>query len=387
MSPTRRVLLAIGALVVLMVAGLLLSWHLQERALGEALVADITATMARPIERSAKPESFKHENGYACFAGMVDVTPKDLSPFEMKDSEVLKEVMDAGVMPEALLPKVTSLEPWAESMRACGDSEQLKFVDGVTPFASFGDAKSERGNQALLALSRLTRLQARMLARDEQWQTIAERCAGTLEVALDRSHVNLIGAMIAASAVKQLSPQCGVALQRASAEARPALAKRFGALPSRLVSSREVVEVERQTLGLMMYGWRLSSEVRATLPSGEQLVAEEWWPRFMSARLWSRWDRSMRQLSVAAEQGEAARLDASRAHDRVMEVWWAPAELSGQPDYEKFFVRLDETALLLRALSELAAAREVTLSPKLARTAEGVEFTDFKGEKLLIPLL
>lgn len=82
MKPTARVLLGIGALVGVMVAALLVTWHFQTRALGDALVADVEAALARTITRDPRPDSPRHQNGHACFAAAVAAMPRDVSPFE-----------------------------------------------------------------------------------------------------------------------------------------------------------------------------------------------------------------------------------------------------------------------------------------------------------------
>ncbi|MDP2275362.1 MAG: hypothetical protein Q8N23_29480 [Archangium sp.] len=385
MNPTRKVLLGIGGLVLLMIATVPLSWHLQRGALADALVADLEATAARSITRDPPLEAAKHENGFACYSAVIETTPADLAPFELKDPGVLSGLMDAGVVAEPWRTKVTNLEPWAESVRGCGNSERLGYVPSVTPFAPFSDVKAERGTQVLLSLTKMTRLQARILGADAKWEQIAELCAGTLEVALDRSHLGLVGAMIASSVVRQLSPPCGQALGHLGPESRDVWTRRFGSLPSRLISNTELIEIERQAMGLSAFGWLLSEAQSAKLPPHDSFASDDPLSRFAVARLWTRWDRSMRSLGAASKNGSSVRQAASLERDEVFQEWWIPSELSNRPDYERFFARMDDTALLLGLMSELASGGEVTLSPKLVRTASGLEFTDGQGEKVLIP--
>lgn len=385
MSPTRKVLVGIGVLVLVMLGAVPLSWHLQHRALGDALISDLQASAARTVTRSPPLADPKHENGYGCYAAMIDVTPADLSPFEMKDGGVFAALMDAGVVEEPWRSKMTSLEPWAASVRSCGNSATLAFVPGLTPFAPFSDVRSARGSQVLLALSRMTRLQARLLWVDEAWEEIAALCAGTLEVALDRSHLGLVGAMVAASNVRLLAPQCGAALRHTGLQSRKTWGKRFGALPARLISNEQLIDLERQAMGLAAFGWLLSDEQRAKTPPSESFTSNEPLSRLATARLWGRWDRAMRHLAEAAQEGNPERLEASLALDEAFSAWWLPSDLQSRPEYEKFFLRRDDTAVLLGVLTALASGNEVSLSSKLVQTASGLEFTDSQGEKILIP--
>ena len=385
MSSTRKVLLGIGGLVLAMVAAIPLSWHVQRGALGDALVADLEATATRTIARKPPLDAPKHENGFACYAAVIETTPTDLSPFELKDAGVFFELMDAGVVAEPWLTKVARLEPWAESVRSCGSSKKLEFVPSVTPLSTLSDAKAERGTQVILALSRMTRLQARRLAVEGKWEEIAELCAGSLEVALDRSHLGLVGGMIASSLVRQLSPPCGAALQHLRPDSRKTWARRFGALPARLISNAELIETERQAMELMAFGWLLSEQQKARTPPSDSLTYDAPLSRFALARLWGQWDRCLRRLGAAARIEGRERKEASSKCDEVWHGWWIPNEHSARADYERFFARMDDTALLLGLLAELARGSEVTLSPRLVRSAAGLEFTDGQGEKVSIP--
>lgn len=386
MKPTRRVLLAIGVLVLVMVTGLFVSWHVQTRALGAALVRDVEATLARRLERNPGPDAPKHENGYACFAQAVDAMPADVAPFDQKSGPALAQMMDAGVVFETWQAKVASLEPWAAAARSCGDSARLQFVPGVTPFATVSETRGERGVQSLLALGRMTRLQARI--EPGVPEVIAERCAATLEVALDRSHVNLIGAMVAATTVQQLTPSCGEALQRLGVENRQRLAARLGRLRERLATNHEWVDIERLAMSLPLYGWTLSEAERGRLPASDDMMRETLanpLHRFVLARMWGRWDRAMRQLAASADTPGPARTEASIRLDEVFDAWWIPGELSvGGPGYEKLLVRRDETAILLQLLADLAAGGERPLPPQVTRQAEGLVFTNFEGVRLII---
>lgn len=387
MKPTARVLLGIGALLVAMALALFITWHFQTRALGDALVADVEAALARTITRDPRPDSPKHENGYACFAAAVGAMPRDVSPFDLRSQPAFSELMDAGVLAEPWPSKVASLEPWAESLRSCGDSTVLKFVPTVTPFMTDADTGSM---EAQMALVRMTRLQVRLLGAESKWEAIVERCLGTLEVGLDQSHVNLIGVMLGASAVKTLTPPCAHAVQQLQPEGRAAAAKRFRALRGRMASNREFFENERLAMGLLAHRWELSGAQRARTPASQELLEATLADpvvRFSLARLWTRQDKAMRELITVADLPGPARVEASLAIDAVFNGWWVPPELSGSlPDYEKFFLRNEEAMTLVQLLADVAEGVEKPLPPNVTRIPEGLQVINLEGEQLLIPV-
>ena len=388
MKPTRRVLLAIAVLLLSMATVLLISWRQQTKTLSAALVTDIEATLARTITRNPKLEAPKHENGYACLSAVVDAGPGDLGPFELKNSDAYKEVMDAGVVPAAWQPELTRLAPFGASVLSCGDSAELKFAPGLTPFDQFGK-KGERGSQVVLAVAKLTRLQIRLLALENQWDEVVDRCAATLEVAFDRSHLGLVSSMIASSQVRQLLPSCGEALQHLGPSSRERAVKRFGALPARLAANHEYLDLERQVMSLETNGWMIAEEDRVRLPAGDHLLGDSLENpalRFVLARTWHPTDRAMRALIAVADVPGAARAQASRELDEVNAGCLTEA-LTFSPSYEKFLVRSDETRVLLQLLVDLAEGGEKPLPTGVTRTAAGLEITDTKGELLIIPVV
>jgi len=375
MSPSRRVLVAIAAVIVVMVAVTLLRWHLQTRALVEALVRDVEATLASRVELSP---GAKHENGYACFADIERLTPKQLLPVAARNDQVLEAVLDGGVIPEDWRPKLDALAPWAESLRDCGDAAALEFVPGVTPF----ELRNERGTDIIWVLVRLTQLQLRELEAKREWVGSVERCASALEVSLDRSRLNFQGAMIARTAVTRLAAPCGQALMRLPPEARERVKARFGALPARLATNGVLTDRERLWISLGTYRWLLPPEVSTKLPEGSPLFG----PGFVLVRLWKQYDAAMRTLVTAADTRGPARREAERAVDEALGKWWAPRQPVSRPDYEKLFMRNEATRTLLQLLAHLAAPGETALPGGVSRTGEGYEVTNFEGARMFMPV-
>jgi hypothetical protein len=390
MTPLKRVLVAIAALLILMIGALYLSWRSQARALGDALVTDVAATMTRRIERTPELHSAKHENGYACLADALATMPSDLRPIDFRDENGLNQLLEGGALPEALRPQFDVIASWAETVRACGDSEHLAYVPGVTPFEALTTGTRDP-SAALSVLTRVTRMQAIVLVADQRWEQLADVCAGTFEFALDYGHVDLTGAMVAINALMHLGKPCAEALQRLQPGSRARFAQRFARLPSRQASNSELVELEWQRHKLGWFQPVLTPAQRLRLPAANDLVGRFFdYPtiRVTLPRLLSQYDRAMRQLTVTANQ-PALRRTSQAEVNAVISQWWAPSGLFAvlPPNYERFFERNDEAAVLLKALSELAAGDEVTLNPLLAKTTDGLVLTRTGSEALIIPLV
>lgn len=386
MTPPRRVLLSIGVLMLSLLAMIVVSWTVQTRRLGDALVADIDAWQAHVVVRDPPLQSPRHENGYACFAEVLKVTPKDLGPLEIKNRAPFNEVMDGGVVPADWEAKLTELEPWAASLRACGDSARLSFVPGVSTFTPSFEPTELRESTLVLALGRMLQIEAHLLPVDGTWDPIAEHCAGTLEVGLDRSHLNLIAAMVTNTTVRALAEPCGRAVQHLSPDARAALADRFARLPSRLAQNHEYLEEERLLVSLNAFRWMMSDEQKAKVPLADyplESSVKNPFLRFAYGRDWGRWDRAMRELVAVADVPGPARLAASASVDTS--PWWLPSDGISGANYERFLQRTEDTRVVLQLLADLAAGEPKPLPPQVTRTATGLAFTDSSGESLFIP--
>ena len=371
--PVRRLVIGVGLLIFSVIMGAFVVWGIQTHALGEALIADTLETAGRSIERDAGATTGAAGNGYECLAAVETTAPSDLSPFELDDRETLAGLLDAGVLPEPWLTKMKRLEPWATSVRNCGNSDELKFVDGViTPFKPF------KKPTHTLALAHMTQLQVRLLGVEAQWEAAAELCAGTIAVTLDRSHVNLYEAWLAGVAVEYLLPYCGEALLRLPADARVAARTRFAEFPGRLVPDHELVETDRQVGTLNGYAWLLTSDQLSRLPHLEDpIVRPEGIHQLARALTWSRHDRAMRGLVEVADSPGPSRLGAGYRVASVEDVWWLPGS---RKDPDSFLAgrlrRNDVTAALLHLLVALADGGAGPFPPQVTRTSAGIEFSD-----------
>lgn len=384
-SPTRRALLALGVPLVAIVFAIAMVARLQLRQLGDSLVSDVHSTLTRTIEREPSVDLPAHQNGFACFDATMIAAP-DLAPFGSADLEIFGAMLDAGVVPERWRANVASLEPWAHSLRGCGNSAQLAYVGQVTPFVPAYRGRGQTDQEAMLALIRLTRFQAQSLAASEQWSALAILCADSLELVADRSHTSAMAAAVCVVHVEDLAPACGEALSHLSVEERPALAARFARIPARFAENSELVELERQAISLEQFGWLLTDAQQQQLSMARPVP---WAPegllnRLGNARRWARYDRAMRGLVRLADAPGPARFDAAVAAQ--LGAWGQPVHVSPSPDgFEGIlFAKADDGRLLLQLLAGLSAGDGRALPPRTRRFAGGLEFTNHKGEKVVI---
>jgi hypothetical protein len=375
----RKLALLIG-LVVAVLGGLALTWTLQTRALAEALVKDLSVAKASVIERTPPARAPLHENGFACVGAMMDVTAADFAPFYGKDSAGLKEFITGQRPISELAPevktKMQAFSAWASSLRACGDSAKLVYVDGITPWAQPQQPRTARLADAIPALIEFTALELRVLIADGQPEVALERCSATWAMVADQSHLGLLGALHARMAVRRLAPACAEALAAAKPDVRAQAATQWAPLVSRLAPAHELIELERLNISLLVYA-RVSPESLST-QLGVTPTQADLRGRVAVGRMWRAWDEAMRKLIGLADVPGTARVDAATSVD-------ATRDLNVSMQYAKFLGAYEETTLLLGVLTELAAGGAKPLPAGVTKTARGLEYDNGDGQKLLIP--
>ena len=231
----RALKVIIGLLIVAIPASVFLGWHHQTtRGLAQALVKDLAAAKSRVIARTPPPKAPTHENGFQCEGAMLDVTAADFSPFYGANSDRLKDFIE-GTRPVSELPpevsaRLKALSPWAVSLRSCGDSARLAYVDGLGPGTPPQALRWDRFTSATPALIEFTALELRVLLADGQPEVALERCSATWTMVADQSHLGLLGATFARMAVRRLAPACGAALAAVPPEVRVQVSQAVGAL-------------------------------------------------------------------------------------------------------------------------------------------------------------
>jgi hypothetical protein len=369
----RRVALIIAALAIAVPWGWYLRWDSQTRALGSALVADVSAVKAKVIERVPPPKAPLHENGFQCLGSMLEVTPGDLSPFSQGTvNDFITGAKPTSELPPEVVARLQVLSPWAASMRGCGDSMKLAYVNGVVPWA----APRARADGAIPALIEFTALELRMLLADQQPEVALERCSATWAMVADQSHLGLTGAMNARMAVRRLAPACGEALAAAAPDVRTQVAKQWAPLRNRLAPPHEVLELERLHTSLLVFAWVADEAVRSQLPvsaAGEAGLER----RLKVGQQWHAWDEAMKKLIAVADSPGPERARASEAADGPVE---------SQVHSEKFISAYEESFLLLDLLADLAAGGSKPLPPGVTKTEAALEYVNADGQKLLIPL-
>lgn len=371
----RRLLIIVVLLAVALPGGLFLVWDTQTRTLGNQLISELGAAQKQVFTRTPPPRTPLHDNGFQCLGAMLDVTP-ELRPFTPGSAASL-DAFITGQKPIAeLAPEVRSrmlaISPWAAAMRACGESMQLSFVEGLSPWAPVNHPRLMKLGAAVPALIEFTALELRVLLADGQPEVALERCTQTWAAMADQSHLGQPGALNARMAVRRLAPACGEALAKAPAEIRKQVAPQWAGLASRLASDGEIVEAERLAGSLRVFAWVSDGPIRERLPGAEAAGPTDFISVMRVGRLWRAWDGAMRTL--AAEAAGPGRDAASAAVDALVPSHYAGALKAS-----------DETPVVLGLLADLAAGGDKPLPANAKKTAQGLEF-DNGQQKLVIPL-
>ena len=378
MRALKAVLLLLVVVIPLSVA---VSWRDQAVTRGEALVRDLAAAKARVIPRVPAPKAPLHDNGFKCLAGMLDVTPADLSPFYGRGMDVLNDFVDGTRPVSELSPEVSArlkaLSPWATSVRSCGESASLGFVEGLAPGTPPQQLRWDRLTVATPALIEFTALELRVLLADKQPEVALERCAATWATVADQSHLGLLGATFARMAVRRLAPACGAALAAAAPDVRVQAGKQWMPLKNRLATAAEILEFERLNTSLLVFAWVAPEAERAQLPPVTPLGSTDLKNRLRVLHMWVDWDAAMRKLVAA---GPEERASASAAVDASL------GELKLSAQYAPFLASYEETGLVLDLLTDLASGGEHPLPTGVTKNEKQLEYVNAQGERLVIPL-
>lgn len=375
----RKVALIIGVLAIAVPGLLYLRWDWQTRALANALLTDVTATRQRIIARRPPPRAPVHDNGFQCLGAMLEVTPADFSPFYGNGTlnAFITGQKPISELPSEVHERMLQLSPWAASLRACGESMKLGYVDGVVPWAAAQHPRQLRLADAIPALIEFTALELRVLLGDKQPEVALERCSATWAMVADQSHLGLTGAMNARMAVRRLAPACGEALAAVPPDVRAQLAAQWAPLRNRLALPHEVLELERLNTSVLVFAWLADEVVRAQLPASTPPGDGDLKRRLGAGRQWRAFDESMRRLIAVADTPGPERVSAGAA---------AAGPVGSQVPYVKFVTAYEETFLLLDLLADLAAGGSKPLPPGVTKTEQGLEFVNTDGQKLLIPV-
>ncbi len=371
----RKLLLGLLVLAAIPVA-LFLIWDTQTRGLANALTADLTTAKSRVIKRDPPPKVPVHDNGYQCLGSMLDVTPTDFGPFSPQQLASLDPFI-TGAKPTSELPpevraSMVALSPWAGSMRSCGDSNKLAWVEGISPWTPANNLRWVRLTDTMPSLIEFTALELRVLIADKQPEVALERCGATWAMVADQSHLGQVGAMNARMAVRRLAPACGEALTAASAEAKAQIAKQWAPLRNRLASAKELIEAERLGNSLRTFAWVADEASRAQLPGVVVPGMTSFSSKLRTGRTWRNWDKAMRELAAAEGAERAA------AADRIDAI--APSQ------YGKLVSAYEESFVLLDVMADLAAGGSKPLPAGVTKKDKVLEYASPQAQTLLIPI-
>lgn len=374
----RKLLLLLLVLAALPLV-LFLTWDTQTRTLANALTAELTAGKARVIKRDPPPKVPLHDNGFQCLGAMLDVTPTDFGPFSPKNLASLDPFITGAKPIAELSPDVRAgmltFSPWAASMRSCGDSNQLAWVEGILPWPPANNLRWRRLTDVMPSLIEFTALELRVLIADGQPEVALERCGATWAMVADQSHLGQAGAMHARLAVRRLAPACGEALAKAPPEVRTQVAKQWAPLRNRLAPSKELIEAERLGNSLRTFAWVADEASRAQLPFVVAPSDASFMSKVRTGRTWRDWDGAMRELAAVADKPSPER---SSAAARVEGI--APSQ------YGQFLSSYEEAFVLLDLLADLAAGGGKPLPEGVTKKEKALEYVSPQAQTLLIPI-
>lgn len=364
----RRLLLLLAVLVIAIPGILFLVWDAQTRALGNTLVADFTAAKARVITRTPVPRAPLHENGYQCLGQMLDVTAPDYGPFgapELADFITGKKPI-TELSPD-VRARMLKFSPWAVTLRGCAESLELRWVDGLSPWAPPTHPRQLRLAGAIPALIDFTALELRVLLGDGQPEVALERCTATWATVADQSHLGLVGARHARKAASTLAPACGEALAKAPAEAKAQIARQWPHLRNRLAPVKELIEAERLGSSVRTFAWVSSEAITSQLPGVVAPGTSGLMSRIAAGRTWRAREAALRALA------QTSGAERTRAADAI------------EPGLGQDLTAYEETFVLFELLADLAAGGSKPLPAGVTRTEQGLEFASADGQKLVIP--
>jgi hypothetical protein len=376
-------MVAMLVVLLLVLAGATVGVHQRKTAkLRDDVARDLELATKRVIERNPPAQNPLHENGFQCLAGMLDVLPKDLAPFEAPPDLAMQELL-SGQHPERLdasmRARLQALTPWMKSMRECGHSARLGFNAGLTPW----DSPTLRHGQLLRALVvffRFANVELQALLADGQGAAALERCSETLALGADLTHLGIQGSALMRIGLRTVVPLCATALAASEPEVKAQVARQWATLPARLAPAQELVEAERLSTAVLGLGWSAGLPNAAPAPEVMGFLN-----RVKTQRLWANYDEAMRKLAAVAATPGPARVEASQAVLKTWSASWVPPGYATVGlDYEKFLVGEDENDEVLTLMLALALGDE-SPRPHVTRGQGFVTFTPTGAEPLIIP--
>lgn len=379
----RRVVFIVVGLVVVVAAAFLIIPYVQARSLGAQLATDVAAIRQTKWPRNPPVPNPKHDNGYQCFASVLKVMPKDISPFDVKTDTAAPglgawlrtdDAEPIETMPKELGERAQALSGWFDELRDCGNSRHLQYVDAIEPWKL-----APRYVEAVMALSRFTSLEVRRLVSTGKAEEGFNRCNSTLAFTIDQSHQGLLGAVAASTSIRMLAPRCVEAWGAMPAAVRSAAASGWVTLATRLASTKEVLATERLCSAIYIFE-PLAPHEGVPHVSGPDSTTriERWW----LLRGWSPWDSRLRAL---AEVGDSPKERAERSASLDdYATSWAPN--AGTANYEKFGQRIDQGRTILSTLQWIGSGAKGEPPVGMTRVEGAVEFKDADGKAHRIPV-
>ena len=372
----RKVLGAVLGAVLLLVAAWAVTRWLAMRRVNAALIEEVTAAWNAREPRSGTA----NENGFACAAALLDdkVDLRAITP-------AMVEKIEKAPPAEGLPIEITRAQSWAERFRACGDAKEVSIVPEIVPITAWPAA--QKGSFALYSLEKITRAELRLAFTTNDSEKAARLCLGTLEVEVDRSFLGFREALGVGLALEKLAPPCARALHGLSPDTRTALAPRFAALRSRMISTSRAYERDWLFRSVRSRFSTMSDEQRARVPP--ELVpqsVDSFLGSMVLAGSWTTQDAAVRKFIAVADTPGPARNAAASAVEEADRYGLPLLRYHGELTLSEECEALDSTRVILGVLGKLAAGEDPGTSPGLTRSAVGLVILGPRSKNIVLPL-
>lgn len=318
----RAVVAVLIALPVLGIGGLVIAAELRARRLSEPLVNDAARLAAFIRERGEGDAS-------ACIARALDTAPdvsRDLPALDPAIRGVRDGVRPLDALPALALSALARHDPWLREAIACSGS--LRALPGVGPLASPLHPRRQALPRLQEAAGALAPLRVRVLVAHQQPDEAVDLCLGALSLASDLLWLEGPEASLGAlGQVNSLSQPCAEAVWHTTK--LEAVEARLASLEQDLPPYSHVMELERVSQQLRLFGAFVTPAQRARLPVGAQVMVDTAaslsrprHERVALANWWSSAEHAFRGVIAAADLDEPVRSREVLAAQRGFESMW-----------------------------------------------------------------
>jgi hypothetical protein len=384
----KRVLTGLLVLLCVVALGAVVSVRRQTRALASALAADARTLAARTVVLDAS-----RTDVLACFVREGSRAPALSTSLPWVSPDV-RSVVEGRTPLSTLDPEhlavVTANEPWLDRTLACADRGFIAASDGLGSPADPTHPNRERLAHSIESVVATFGLSVRADLAARQPAHALARCRQVFTLAAGVVRLEGLENMLGALQLTRLAarPCVDAALAAGTDDARRE-ADGFARARATLPSAAQVMELERLTRSIHLFGALVPLEAARELPPGPRALTAASGvanAHSLSARLalslyWKRYDSTMRAVVTACELEGPARTAAIRARLPLFDAPWLKRLLVAEPvdtGLDLYVDELDQLRAMFEVLDLLVAGRAgrpLPSAPLVSATARGAETT------------